>query len=648
MRFPLRPVSLLSVLLLALALPARVSAQEPAPGRLVRDEWVVILMQGKKVGWEHHETRAVTTPDGERYVTRSESETVMQRENDQVTNRDESVEEETADGALLRSANKEVSSGMETRVEATVKGDKLVIASTTAGDTRTKELPWTKDVLGTYGETLFLRKQGFAPGTVSSYTSFSTDSESIETTKTTVKGREKVEVHGGTRELIALEQTSTHLPGVTARAWVDDGGNILKLHIPIAGGVEMLLVPREVAQAETTGPGPDIMAASSAPCSIRLPHPYSISAATYILRAKEGTLPEIVFPESILEMVERTPEAITVRVESLVPPAAAKIGPVPDSLREFLGSNGTLQADDPEVAARTKEAVGTETDVWKAAKALERWVHQHIKKKNYGVSFATAKEVVRSREGDCTEHGVLLAAMARAAGIPSRVIAGLVYYRNGFGGHMWTEVNVGGSWYPLDATLPCEQVDATHLALGASSLQNETPSKAMSHLIGVIGSFTVDVQRFTLDGKETTVGPDFRDHAIEGDHFSLTYYGLTLTRPAGCEFRPPPPNKPEAIVVAVNAAARIAVPVLAQGVGYAFSLEQAREELAGLGQVDDEKSWEIQGRKAWSCRLSNPQGSGRFAFVHDGDTAFVFVLPQETAEGTKAWTALIESLHFAK
>ena len=42
---------------------------------------------------------------------------------------------------------------------------------------------------------------------------------------------------------------------------------------------------------------------------------------------------------------------------------------------------------------------------------------------------ATAAEVARSREGDCTEHAVLLAALARARGIPARVAMGLVYVR---------------------------------------------------------------------------------------------------------------------------------------------------------------------------------------------------------------------------
>ncbi|NBU87363.1 MAG: transglutaminase domain-containing protein, partial [Verrucomicrobia bacterium] len=65
--------------------------------------------------------------------------------------------------------------------------------------------------------------------------------------------------------------------------------------------------------------------------------------------------------------------------------------------------------------------------------------------KNYGVGFATASEVARNKEGDCTEHSMLLAALGRALGIPTRVATGLVY-ADEFEGekdvlvyHMWNQ-----------------------------------------------------------------------------------------------------------------------------------------------------------------------------------------------------------------
>jgi len=82
------------------------------------------------------------------------------------------------------------------------------------------------------------------------------------------------------------------------------------------------------------------------------------------------------------------------------------------------------------------------------------------------VGYASALEVVRGREGDCTEHAVLAAALCRAVGLPARVTTGLAYLpaRNAFGPHAWVQVHIGGRWFSLDAALA--GFDAGHIALG--------------------------------------------------------------------------------------------------------------------------------------------------------------------------------------
>jgi Transglutaminase-like superfamily len=72
--------------------------------------------------------------------------------------------------------------------------------------------------------------------------------------------------------------------------------------------------------------------------------------------------------------------------------------------------------------------------------------------------------------GDCTEDAVVLAALARAAGIPARVASGLVYSRgryhgaaNAFLPHSWVLAWVDGRWESFDISL--EGFDASHIAL---------------------------------------------------------------------------------------------------------------------------------------------------------------------------------------
>jgi hypothetical protein len=82
----------------------------------------------------------------------------------------------------------------------------------------------------------------------------------------------------------------------------------------------------------------------------------------------------------------------------------------------------------------------------------------------------SALETLSRRSGDCTEASVLLAALGRAAGIPTRVANGLVYSRESYHGvanafmpHSWTLAFADGKWRSFDLAL--DKFDSTHIAL---------------------------------------------------------------------------------------------------------------------------------------------------------------------------------------
>ena len=82
--------------------------------------------------------------------------------------------------------------------------------------------------------------------------------------------------------------------------------------------------------------------------------------------------------------------------------------------------------------------------------------------------------------------------MCRAGGIPSRVVAGLVYHKKNFVGHMWTEVYTG-KWVPLDATIGKGRVEADHIALSVSALDNSAVSEMFVGLIPFLGNMDIEV-----------------------------------------------------------------------------------------------------------------------------------------------------------
>ncbi len=90
--------------------------------------------------------------------------------------------------------------------------------------------------------------------------------------------------------------------------------------------------------------------------------------------------------------------------------------------------------------------------------ALTGFVADYITDKSLGRGNDVASQVARHRSGDCTEHAVLLAALARSFGLPSKVVHGTVIgvpSQSGAGayGHAWTEIFDDGRWHLADAAL---------------------------------------------------------------------------------------------------------------------------------------------------------------------------------------------------
>ena len=105
---------------------------------------------------------------------------------------------------------------------------------------------------------------------------------------------------------------------------------------------------------------------------------------------------------------------------------------------------------------------------------IYEWVYENIEKSPVA-SIPSALEVLATKAGDCNEHTMLFAALARAAGVPTRIALGVVWsdVYQGFCYHAWPEVYVG-RWYWMDPTLGQPLADATHIKLLTGSLSKWT------------------------------------------------------------------------------------------------------------------------------------------------------------------------------
>ncbi|HET9830966.1 MAG TPA: transglutaminase-like domain-containing protein, partial [Vicinamibacterales bacterium] len=183
------------------------------------------------------------------------------------------------------------------------------------------------------------------------------------------------------------------------------------------------------------------------------------------------------------------------------------------SASSFLGPEPLIESDDPDIVREAEQAVRGVRDRRAQAERLTRVVNGLLEKKPT-VSIPSAREVLRTRVGDCNEHTALFVAMARAVGIPARIAVGLVFVRGAFYYHAWPEVyidsgNHRGLWLPVDPTLNEFPADATHIRLARGGLDKQT---VILPLIGRLKMEVLDIDvapntRRVLAGASVAVRP---------------------------------------------------------------------------------------------------------------------------------------------
>jgi hypothetical protein len=148
-------------------------------------------------------------------------------------------------------------------------------------------------------------------------------------------------------------------------------------------------------------------------------------------------------------------------------------GPGPDedtaSLAEALRPTTWLQSDHPRLRAIAAPVARQAIPDAQRMEILARRVQERMPQIDFTGHFSALDALSRGA-GDCSEAAALLAALGRAAGIPTRVANGLVYSRaryhgvsNVFMPHSWVIAWVDGEWRSFDAAL--YTFDSTHIAL---------------------------------------------------------------------------------------------------------------------------------------------------------------------------------------
>ena len=144
----------------------------------------------------------------------------------------------------------------------------------------------------------------------------------------------------------------------------------------------------------------------------------------------------------------------------------------PAYLESALEAGFWLQSDHEKILRFSKYIGGKSISEAEKMNRIARKGREYSNELDYAGHFS-ALEALEKRSGDCTESAVLLAALGRSMGIPTRVVSGLVYSRERYHGvshsfmpHSWTIAYVDGSWQSFDLAL--DGFDSTHIAFNIS------------------------------------------------------------------------------------------------------------------------------------------------------------------------------------
>jgi hypothetical protein len=550
---------------LAFLVPLSAVLALPAAVTLPSDKWFVIAIADVPVGYVHDVASRKRTDAGGGFLNppggresevlaySSEMVMVLNRLGNKVEMRFLTASEETSSGRLLRETYEMKASLMTTRTEAVIKDGSIEFRSETGGKSYTRTITFTGEILGQEGIRL-LSLQGLRkPGDTIEFQTFSPEIEAVTKGTRKVLAAETIVLNGASVPALKVEEI---IEAAAARStgWLDANHEVVRQEMPtpFGPGVFALADKALAMQAVRGGELPaEMYERSILRSNVRIPQARALGSMRVRLTART---PELGWPDFAgpnIGVVAKDAASLVLETRRARTPKAA---PFPiaetDTDRDYLRPNATIQSDAADVRKLAKEVIGGEADVFRAAQKLQRWVAENMTF-DLGIVLAPSSEIFANRRGTCLGYATLLATLARAAGIPSRVVLGYVYVLGMFGGHAWAEVRAGEEWIPIDAALPSDgPADAARIPLGATSFAEGGAALGGGRGIQLLGQIDIRVLEFgDAGGRKTPAPDDAVPYRIAGDVYANPWLGLELRKPADFQFGKADSVWPSAVVV---------------------------------------------------------------------------------------------------
>ena len=442
-----------------------------------RDTWMNIFQNERKIGFSH--TRFYSDITGYRLT-----EAVQMRINTMGMIQDISLNTKSRLNAdfTLQEIDFEISSGrFRFAVRGTVDGNTLQLTTESAGSSRRLDIPIKSKTYLFNSIMDAVAATDLKPGDKYAFNIFDPASMGQAAVIVEVIGQELIDIRGFNQP---ATKVSLNFKGVSQLAWLGKDGDIIREKGLL--GITLIKTDRKGAlDGLAIESSQDLTKIASVASNI----PLENVEALKVLKVKIQGIPS---KNMQLQGGRQTfkGQVLTVEKEVLSNLAAELRTDKLAALEKiFLRPGPFIQSDDQKIRDLARKILKDAPDAppLTRAKKLLDWVHTHIEKRPV-LSLPDALSTLENRVGDCNEHAVLLAALARAAGIPTRIEAGLVYLKGRFYYHAWNLMYLG-KWVTADSLFGQLPADVSHLRFATGSPEQQLD------LMGIIGKIRLTVMQ---------------------------------------------------------------------------------------------------------------------------------------------------------
>lgn len=484
--------------------------------KIPEDEWLGVYLGGKKVGYSHTHAEKSTYEGSPALI-----ETVSGKTNIQLLGTKVEMTENTKVISDLKRRPLHAiydifSNGSKIKVTAKYdyKASKIYCAIGEGESVTEKEIKIPSGANLSGSALSFSDDRELTVGARFQYTYLEPLTVELQTTKVEIKALQRIQTDNKTALDVYLAELDT--PNGKVKMWIDKEGGFQRGEISL-GVISMVMIKEAKDRALDAKYVSPALNLANTPAPIAIPEDFALATAIQpgsdiktprrlkVFRAEISGVPERnILPSDKrqkMQRVEGKPDTVevTVEVESM-DASSAQLLPIKNpEYNVYLGKAAYLETDNEELQQLVKVIVGSEKNALLAAKKIRNWVNLNMTP-DAGIGVPrTALDVLKRKRGVCRDYATLFTALARAAGIPTRLASGIVFMQGKFFYHAWAECWVG-QWIALDPTImepgQPDYVDATHVKFAQGDVTQ------MFTVVSIVGKIKVEPLETKYDEKE--------------------------------------------------------------------------------------------------------------------------------------------------